>query len=111
MKRPTLTPCCSNTTAYTRDSSLPGIGFERSRSKAMWHRQLLRCPRDNVHSAGSKSNSHPAASTHSISRARPTTPPGSPRSGGGYLSVSVEQFLWHVTAVIGDLPQDGAVQP
>src|SRR5688572_23075139 len=30
---------------------------------------------------------------------------------GGYLSVSVKQFLWHVTAVIGDLPQDGAVQP
>ena len=51
MKRPTLTPCCSNTTAYTRDSSLPGIGFERSRSKAVWHRQFLRCLRDNVHSA------------------------------------------------------------
>src|SRR4026208_2433424 len=51
MKRPTLTPCCSNTTAYTRDSSLPGIGFERSRSKAMWHRPLLRWLRDNVHSA------------------------------------------------------------
>ena len=30
---------------------------------------------------------------------------------GDYLSVSVKQFLWHVTAVIGDLPQDGAVQP
>src|SRR4026207_1539792 len=42
MKRPTLTPCCSNTTAYTRDSSLPGIGFERSRSKAGGHRQILR---------------------------------------------------------------------
>ena len=36
---------------FTRDSSLPGIGFERSRSKAVWHRQFLRCLRDNVHSA------------------------------------------------------------
>ena len=26
-------------------------------------------------------------------------------------SVSVQQFRWHLTAVFGDLPQDGAVQP
>src|SRR5688572_28304960 len=40
MKRPTLTPCCSNTTAYTRDSSLSEIGFERSWNKATWRRNL-----------------------------------------------------------------------
>ena len=29
-----LTPCCSNTRAYRRDSSMPEIGFERRWNKA-----------------------------------------------------------------------------
>src|SRR5688572_4133787 len=40
MKRPTLTRCCSNTTAYTRDSSLREIGFERSWNEATYRRNL-----------------------------------------------------------------------
>src|SRR6188474_235229 len=54
MKRPMLTPCCSNTTAYTRDSSLREIGFERSWNKATYRCHLPGGLRDDCGSVHSR---------------------------------------------------------